>query len=89
MSRSYLVDGAIHKAAGVHLIEENKTLGGCKNGEAKISGGYKLPAKSEKDIENISEFKIFCSRNHLYSWPKRRKCGIPTACVCKMSQYDA
>jgi len=39
------VDGAIHKAAGEHLIEENKTLGGCKNGEAKISGGYKLPAK--------------------------------------------
>merc|ERR1712013_40227 len=39
------VDGAIHKAAGELLIEENKTHGGCKNGEAKLSCGYRLPAK--------------------------------------------
>ena len=89
MNRSYIVDGTIHKAAGVYLIEENKTLGGCMNGEAKISGGYKLPAKCEKDIENILEFKILCSRHHLYSWPKRRKCGNPTACLHKLSQPDA
>lgn len=67
------VDGAIHRAAGRELLEECRTLHGCKTGEAKITGGYRLKADyvihtvgpvysgSEKNAKQLSD----CYRNSL------------------------
>lgn len=67
------VDGAIHRAAGPQLLEECRGLHGCKTGEAKITRGYRLPARfvihtvgpvysgSETDPRRLAD----CYRNSL------------------------
>lgn len=84
------VDGAIHRAAGPELVAECRLLGGCKTGEAKLSGGHRLPAGHVIHTvgpvwrgggEGEPELLAACYRNSLAIAAQRGFAAIAFPCI--------
>jgi O-acetyl-ADP-ribose deacetylase len=84
------VDGAIHRRAGPQLLAECRLLGGCRTGEAKITAGYRLPAKHvihtvgpvwQDGRHGEAELLAACYRNSLQLAAKRNLSSIAFPCI--------
>src|SRR5699024_4100816 len=84
-------EGAIHRAAGPELLKECRDLNGCPTGEAKITKGYKLPAKHVIHTEgpiwgggdnNEGKLLANCYRNSLNLTTKHNLISIDFLSIC-------
>ena len=80
------IDGAIHRSAGPQLMNECRTLGGCKTGNTKITKGYKLPAKHVlHTVGPIGEQPEALSSCYRTCLDLAVESGLKTVCFCCVS----
>jgi O-acetyl-ADP-ribose deacetylase (regulator of RNase III) len=84
------VDGAIHLAAGPELLQECRTLGGCPTGQARLTRGYRLPAKFvihtvgpvwQDGTQGEAELLASCYRESLSLAATRQLANIAFPCI--------
>ena len=89
------VDGAIHRAAGLELLKECRTLGGCETGEAKITKGYRLPANCYRNSlalavqHNIRTLAFPSISTGIYGFPIERAARIAVREVKKFLEQHS